>query len=121
MLKAITALGAIAVASALLVPTASLAGTVSGAEVVTASVSYGDLNLSHSRGVSSLKYRINGAAQSLCGASVRYELMEGPERRACVTGAVASAQPAFDAAVGASRRGSVIISSGASLLITVRR
>jgi len=121
MLKAITALGAIAVASALLVPTASLAGTVSGAEVVTASVSYGDLNLSHSKDVSRLRYRITSAAQSLCGSRLRYEVIDGVERWTCVAGAVASAKPAFDTAVGSARRGSVIITSGASLLITARR
>ena len=54
MLKAISALGAIAVASVLLVPTASLASTLDGAELVTASVSYADLNLSQAGDVESL-------------------------------------------------------------------
>jgi UrcA family protein len=121
MLKAISALGAIAVASVLLVPTASLASTLDGAELVTASVSYADLNLSQAGDVESLRYRIKGTAQSLCGSSFRYELVNGIGRRVCVSDAVASAQPAFEAAVGAARRGSVIISSGASLLITARR
>lgn len=121
MLKAITALGAIAVASVLLVPTVSLASPMGGEEIVSATVSYADLNLSQSSGVSALQGRIKGTAQSLCGSSFRYELVNGMDRRACVTGAVSSAQPAFEAAVGAARRGSVIISGGASLLVTARR
>ncbi len=121
MLKAFSALGAIAVASVLLVPTASLASTLGDAEIVTASVSYADLNLSHAQGVNSLAYRIKGTAQSICGAGFRYELVNGVGRRACVIDAVASAQPAFEAAVDAARRGSVTISSGASLIITARK
>ena len=120
MLKAISALGAVAVASALLVPTASLASSMGGEEIVSASVSFADLNLSHSGDVAALQYRIKGTAQSLCGGSFRYELVNGVGRKACVIGAVASAQPAFDAAVGAARRGSVII-TGSSLIITARR
>lgn len=119
MLKAITALGAIAVASALFVPTASLANSMD-AELVSASVYYGDLNLSHSTGVNALSQRIKGTAQSLCGSSFRYELVNGVGRKVCVTSAVASAQPAFEAAVGAARRGSVTI-IGSSLIVSVRR
>ena len=121
MLKAISALGAIAVASALLVPTASVASSFGDAELVTASVSYADLNLAQARDVESLRYRIKGTAQSLCGSSFRYELVNGIGRKVCVTDAVASAQPAFDAAVGAARHPSVIISRGASLIVTARR
>jgi len=119
MLKAITALGAIAVASALFVPTASLASPMD-AELVTASVYYGDLNLSHQGDVNALRYRIKGTAQSLCGSSFRYELVNGVGRKVCVTDAVASAQPAFDAAVGAARRGSVTI-IGSSLIVSARQ
>ena len=120
MLKAFSALGAIAVASVLLVPTASLASTIDGAELVTASVSYADLNLGQAGDVESLRYRIKGTAQSLCGSSFHYEMVN-IGRRVCVSDAVASAQPAFDAAVAAARRPSVIISTGASLIVTARR
>jgi len=120
MLKALPVVGAVLAASVLLIPTTSLASPVEDGAEATATVSYADLDLSRSREIRTLKYRINGVAQGLCGIPLRYEMFEAPERRACVVGAVASAQPAFDAAVRSARRGVVII-GGASLIVTARR
>ena len=123
MLKAIPAFGAVLVASALLLPTASLASPISSSddELVTATVSYADLDLAHPTGVSALKYRIKTAAQTVCGAPYAFEILRNPARVECIDGAVASAQPEFDRVVNAARRGSVIISSAAAMTVTARR
>lgn len=124
MLKAIVALGAVAAASALLVPTVVLANPMSAsddAELVQASVSYADLNLAYAGDISALKYRINSAAKSVCGTPFAFEILENPDRHACISGAVASAQPAFDAAVAAARNPTVTVTYGASLIVTAPR
>src|SRR5689334_23001487 len=62
MLKALVALGAVAAASALLVPTVVFANPMSAnddVEHVSKAVQYGDLNLAQAKGVYRLKRRIN--------------------------------------------------------------
>ena len=124
MQKALVALGAVAAASALLVPTVAFANPMSASddgELVQASVSYADLNLANPRGVSTLRYRINSAAKSVCGTPYAFEILENPYRHACISGAVASAQPGFDAAVAAARNPTVTVTYGASLIVTAPR
>jgi UrcA family protein len=121
MLKAITAAGAVAVASALLLPTASLASTASAAgdeATQTARVSYADLDLANPAGSNALQSRIKVAAAGLCGAGTArpVELSDIKANKECVTGAIASAQPAFNQAVAAARGGSVTV-SGATLIV----
>jgi UrcA family protein len=124
MLKTLPVLGAVIVASALFVPTASLAAPVIASddgETAITSVSYADLNLSSSRGISALQYRINDAANSVCGTPFASEVLVSADRRVCVSGAVASAKPAFDEAVRAARHGTVTITNSAALLVSAPR
>jgi len=121
MLKVLPAVGAIAVATALLLPTASLASTastMSDEAIQTASVSYADLNLADQHGAGLLQGRIKSAAQQLCGTARPVELDVIKANQTCMLGAVASAQPAFNQAVAAARRGSVTVIQGASLIVT---
>ena len=120
MLKAFTAAGAVAVASALLLPAAALASTASAAgddAIQTAKVSYADLDLANSHGTGALQGRIKVAAAAICGTARPAELDVIKANRECMTGAVASAQPAFNRAVAAARGGSVTV-IGASLIVT---
>ena len=121
MLKALTAAGAV-VASALLLPTASLASTASAASdegIQTAKVSYADLDLTNAYGTNALQGRIKVAATGVCGAGNTrpVELAAIQADKLCVDGAIASAQPAFNQAVAAARGGSVTV-IGASLIVT---
>lgn len=119
MLKALTAGAAVAAAAALLLPTASLASTAiaSNEDGVQTVVSYGDLNLATARGTHLLQRRINVAAAQVCGTSRPVDLESIKASRECVSGAIASAQPAFDEAIAAARRGSVTVIPGASLIV----
>ena len=122
MLKAITAAGAVAVASALLLPAAALASTASAAgdgAVQTAKVSYADLDLPNSAGTNALQGRIKLAAADLCGINTTKpaELAAIEANKECMVGAIASGQPGFNQAVAAARGGSVTV-IGASLILT---
>ena len=114
MLKTLPALAALAVAGALVVPTVSKA-----AEVATARVSYADLNLASDKGKSVLVRRVNFAADQLCGVGRWKGLAITTEAADCSNGAVASAQPAVDAAIAAARHGSVTVLDGGALIVTV--
>lgn len=124
MLKALAAVGALTAASALLLPTASLASTVSpsvdGAPE-TAKVSYADLDLASAKGSDLLKGRIKVAAADLCGRARPVELADISANRACMARAVASAQPAFEAALAAARSPSVTVTVGTSLIVAAPR
>ena len=114
MLKTLPALGALVVAGALVVPTVSFA-----AETTSARVSYADLNLASDTGKSALVRRVSFAADQLCGVGKWKGLAITAEAAACSTDAVASAQPAVEAAIAAARRGSVTVLDGAALIVTV--
>jgi UrcA family protein len=121
MLKAVLVGGAVAVVSALLLPTAALASTASAAgddAVQTAKVSYADLNLATSKGTRVLQGRIKVAAAEVCGSAHPAELAVVKANRQCIDGAVAQAKPAFDQAVAAASRGSVTVIQGVSLIVT---
>ena len=115
MLKTISAVGALAAASALVVPTVSHAQ-----EVNTMSVSYADLNLASQVGQYRLHNRITGAAKVVCVIEDSRELALAAATKDCRNDAVASAQPAYDAAVAAARRGSVTVIGAASLIVSGR-
>jgi UrcA family protein len=124
MQKALVALGAVAAAAILLLPTALFANpsNASGdAELVSKAVAYGDLNLSEPSGVYRLERRINYAAEAVCGTPRSLDIQFNSVPKRCISGAVASAKPAFDAAVGAARRGTVTVTYGASLIVTAPR
>jgi UrcA family protein len=121
MLKAFTAGAAVAVASALLFPTASLASTARAASeeaAQTATVSYADLNLASPKEARVLQGRIKLAAADVCGRARPVELAELSASRQCMDGAIASAKPAYDEAIAAASRGSVTVIQGASLIVT---
>lgn len=113
MLKPLTAIAALVVASALLVPTVSQAE-----ETNSVRVSYADLNLGSGLGQHTLQARISRAAHTICVWEDTKELQLGSEVKACRSDAIASAQPAYNAAVVAARHGTVIIGSGAALIVT---
>jgi UrcA family protein len=123
MLKALSVVGAVAVAAVLLIPTVSLASPVSEdqAQSRSATVSFGDLNLGSQTGVDRLQTRIHGAARQVCGISAPAPLTEIKFNRDCYKGAVASAQPGFDEAVAAARHGVVLVGAGASLIVSAPR
>ena len=115
MLKTLPAFAALLFASALVVPTVSQAGTTNSVKV-----SYADLNLATDQGQYRLQGRINGAARIVCEIEDSRELALRSATNACRGDAVASAKPAFDAAVAAARRGSVTVLDAAALIVTSR-
>jgi UrcA family protein len=115
MLKPVTAIAALVVASALVVPTVSQAEDTSSVRV-----SYADLDLASGVGQHTLQGRITDAAHTVCVWEDTKELQLGSEVKACRSDAVASAQPAYEAAVSAARHGTVIIGAGAALTVAAR-
>lgn len=115
MTKTIPALAAVVVASALLVPTVSHAAT---ADAV--SVSFADLNLRAATGRDKLIRRIDAAAETVCAVSQATDLAAMGAASDCHEGAIARAQPAFDAAVRAALNPTVTVSGAATLIVTGR-
>ncbi len=116
MLKPVSAIAAVLLASALLVPTVSHAE-----DARSATISYADLNLADVAGRATLASRIAGAASNLCDTDAdQRELELFQFTRTCRLGAIANAQPAYDAAVAAARRGTVTVLSGATLSVTAQ-
>ena len=118
MLKAnpaLAAIAALAVAAALVVPTVSQA-----AELSSMTVSYADLNLGSELGARILQRRISTAARVVCGFedSRQYDLLKAIN--ACRSGAIEGARPAYEAAVAASRHGSVTVGGAAALVVSAR-
>ena len=115
MMKPLSALAALAVAAALLVPTVSQA-----AERTSARVSYADLNLSTNFGQHKLQRRIAFAAQTVCDPTDGIDRNFVRAVAECRTGAIADAQPAYEAAVAAARHGTVEVLGAASIVVTGR-
>jgi UrcA family protein len=114
MLKTLAALAAALAASALVVPTAGLAQ-----ETESVRVSYADLNLATDLGQSVLERRIGRAAQAVCGVADNRVLKEWAFMKDCRNGAIAGAQPAFQAAVAAAKRHpSVTVAEAEPLTVT---
>ncbi len=113
MLKYLTAIGALIVASALVVPTVSQAAPAN-----SATVSYADLNLVTGAGRAALDGRVAGAARSLFEIEDSRELALASATNRCRSDAIASAQPAIDAAVAAVRQGSVTVMDAAALIVS---
>jgi UrcA family protein len=116
MLKPLSAIAAVLLATALVTPTVSLAQ-----DVPSASVSYADLNLANAKGRATLQSRIKSAAAGLCdvGASL-HELELAEFARTCRQSAIANAQPAYDAAVAAARRGTVTVLASTAISVTAQ-
>jgi UrcA family protein len=115
MFKAISALGAVALASLFIAPTVSQAE-----ETNSVRVSYADLNLSSGTAQQTLQRRIAGAARTVCVIEDSREIALRTATNACRSDAIASAQPAYEMAVAAARRGTVIVGAGAALIVTGR-
>lgn len=113
MLKTLPAVAAIAAASMLVVPTTSNA-----AETNSIRVSYADLNLISNRDQAKLQHRIASAAEIVCGAADHRDVAFGQAVSQCRKATVADAQPAFQAAVAASRHPSVTVLEATALIIT---
>jgi UrcA family protein len=113
MLKTLPALAAIAVATALLVPTVSQA-----AEQTSVLVPYADLNLATGVGQQRLQRRIVYAARTVCDIADPRDLRFMQIVGECRNGAIAGAQPAFEAAVAAAQRPSVTVLDSAALIVT---
>ena len=113
MMKPLSALAALAVAAALLVPTVSQA-----AERTSARVSYADLNLSTNFGQHKLQRRIAFAAQTVCDPTDGIDRNFVRAVAECRTGAIADAQPAYQAAIARALHPSVTVLEATALVVT---
>jgi UrcA family protein len=114
MLKALPALAALTATIALVTPTVSRAE-----EPISVRVSYADLNLTTDPGRQMLQRRIVFAARTVCGTSDPLNLAFAIAVAECRDGAIADAQPAFDAAVAAARHPSVTVLDASALVVTM--
>jgi UrcA family protein len=112
MLKTIPAFAALLVTSALVTPTVTQAQ-----ETRSARVSYADLNLASSAGQGRLQSRIAFAAWSVCDAGSYTDVVLMPIVQTCRSGAIAAAQPAYEAAVASARHGTVEVLGSAALIV----
>jgi UrcA family protein len=112
MLKTLSALASLVAASALVVPTVSHAE-----QTLSVRVPYSDLNLASGDGQGKLTQRISNAARYVCeGDLTNIDAISAVY--ACRNDAVATAQPAYRAAVAeASRHGTVTVLESASLIV----
>ena len=115
MLKTLPALAALAIAAALVVPTVSQA-----AERTSARVSYADLNLTTQFGKDKLQRRISFAARTVCDTADARDLKFVRIVSECRNGAIADAQPAFQAAINNARTPSVEVLGAAALTVTAQ-
>ena len=113
MLKMLPALAALFLATTLVVPTVSQA-----AERTSVRVSYADLNLATDLGQHKLQRRITFAAELVCDTTDPTNLAFARAVSDCRSGAIADAQPAFTAAVAATRHPSVTVLDAATLIVT---
>jgi UrcA family protein len=113
MLKTLPALAALVVASALVVPTVSLAQDTNSVRV-----SYADLNLTSNIGQNKLQHRISYAAESVCDKADPFDLNYTRAVTDCRVSAIAGAQPAFAAAINAARHPSVTVLDATALIVT---
>ena len=113
MLRPIIAFASALAAATVIVPTVSHA-----TEPSSVRVSYADLDLASDPGRQILEHRIVRAARIVCIYDDGRDLDLTTETNACRTDAIASAQPAYTAAVNAARRGSVTVLDGAALIVT---
>ena len=112
MLKTLSALGSRVAASALVVPTVSQAD-----QTLSVRVPYSDLNLASSAGQGALTQRISNAAKYVCEGDLT-NIDAVSQVYACRIDAVATAQPAYKAAVAeATRHGTVTVLESTSLIV----
>jgi UrcA family protein len=110
---ALAAVGALAVAAALIIPTVSQA-----AETTSMLVSYADLNLASDAGARVLERRIDYAAHAVCGYEESRQFALITATKLCRKGAIEGVRPAYEAAVASARHGTVIVGGAATLTVT---
>ena len=113
MMKILTALAAVAAASAVVVPTVSQAQ-----ETRSVRVSYADLNLASVDDQGRLETRIKYAAKYVCEDGSPNNLFLMSAEFACRSDAIASARPAFEAAVAEANRHGTVTVLGSALTVT---
>lgn len=113
MLKMLPALAAMAAASIVVAPTITHA-----ADTQSVRVSYADLNLISTFDQAKLQNRIHFAAEIVCGPADHRDVAFANAVGRCRTATVADAQPAFEAAVAASRHPSVTVLEATALVVT---
>jgi UrcA family protein len=119
MSKPIIAFAAVLIASALVLPTVSQAQEFNSADEPNSMVvSYADLNLSALPAQVTLRGRIVHAAHEVCVYDETADVAFNRLLRSCRTGAVAQAEPAYQAAIAAARHGTVTVIDSASLIVT---
>jgi len=112
MLKTLSALASIVAAATVVVPTVSQAE-----DTLSVRVPYSDLNLASREGQGRLQTRISTAAKYVCETGTKDIILISMEF-ACRSDAVASARPAYEAAVAeATRHGTVTVLESASLIV----
>jgi UrcA family protein len=112
MLKTLSALASLVAASAVMVPTVGYAQ-----ETVSVRVPYSDLNLASLDGQGKLTQRISNAAKYVCEGDLR-NIDFASAVFACRADAVASAGPAYQAAVAeAERHGTVTVLESSALTV----
>jgi len=115
MSKALSALAAVAMAGAVLVPTVAQAN-----DMDSVVVSYADLNLASAVGQRALNQRVAVAADSLCGFADGIDYSVKQAAAGCRSAAIDGAQPAVASAINLARHGSVTVLGGAALIVSAR-
>jgi UrcA family protein len=116
MLKTISAVAALAVASVFAVPTVSQAE-----DSQSVRVSYADLNLASVDGRHRLQHRVTYAAKTVCDlGETSSQLSLAALTKDCREDTIARAQPQLAAVIDANRRGTVTVGGAAALILTAQ-
>jgi len=84
-------------------------------ETVQMAVEYGDLNLATASGQRRLNYRIEAAAQAICGSAEHLDLRALTANEECRAGVRASAKPQVEIAIAKARQ-STAVAAASSLV-----
>ena len=113
MLKPALAIAAVIAASALVAPTVSQAETTNSVRVT-----YADLDLATKVGQHRLQTRMAYGARVVCEIEDSRELGLAAATNICRGDALESAQPAYEAAVAAARRGTVEVLGASAIIVS---
>jgi UrcA family protein len=113
MLKPVLAAAAVIAASVLVAPTVSQAETTNSVRI-----SYADLDLATKGGQHRLQARMAYGARVVCEIEDSRELALAAATNVCRSDALESAQPAYEAAVAAARRGTVEVLGASAIIVS---